>query len=314
MDNNLAKKDVSKLAGICRTLYAPLMQKPNTIGMGVGNKYRNGRDTGKLCLQIYVSKKLPTAFISDSGVLPQTYYGIPTDVIETGLFTGFNEILAHHSNELGCSIGLSDIPSAGTAGALTEDKNGHRYILSNNHVLGNQNTARKGDIVIQPALLDGGVGPRDAVAKLTRYMPLNFLYSDKITDKSPTNTADCAIAECFGNRTLSPKIHGIGNILPPVSPSIGQNVKKSGRTTGLTKGKITAVNATILVSYGKGNALFLNQIVTTPMAQAGDSGSLLVDEGNHAVGLLFAGSASETLFNPIETVLSALQIKLITSE
>lgn len=312
MDNNIDRQEISRLAGICSTLYAPLLQKPNTIGMGVGNKYRNGRDTGKLCLQIYVSRKLPSAFITGDGNLPQTYYGVPTDVIETGLFSGYDEPMAYRATECGCSIGLSDVPSAGTAGALAEDAEGRRYILSNNHVLGNQNAARAGYMVIQPALLDGGIGPRDAVAKLTRYVPLKFLLFEKVTDASPTNAVDCAIAEFSGERLISARIRDIGDVQPPVPAHIGLKVKKTGRTTGLTHGRITAVNATILVSYARGNALFLNQLVSTPMAEPGDSGSLLVDEHNRAVGLLFAGSGSETLFNPIGTVLSELQIGLVT--
>jgi len=310
MDN----KEIARLAGICSTLYSPLLQKPNTIGMGVGFKYRNGKDTGRLCLQVYVSKKLPSAFLANGGIIPQTYYDVPTDVIETGIFSSFSEPFAsRRPTECGCSIGLSDVPSAGTAGALVEDASGRRYILSNNHVLGNQNAARAGDMVIQPALLDGGIGPRDAIARLTRYVPIKFLRSDKVTDLSPTNTVDGAIAQFMDEGLMSPRIRNIGAIQPPVAAQLDLPVKKSGRTTGLTHGKITAINATILVSYAKGSALFLNQIVSTPMAEPGDSGSLLVDEHNRAVGLLFAGSDSETLFNPISSVLSELRVSLVTS-
>lgn len=309
MDN----KEIARLAGICSTLYAPILQKPNAIGMGVGYKYRNGKDTGRLCLQVYVSKKLPSAFLADGSSIPQTYFDVPTDVIETGVISGLSEPFASRPVECGCSIGLSDVPSAGTAGALVEDASGRRYILSNNHVLGNQNAARAGDMVIQPALLDGGIGPRDAIAKLTRYIPLKFLRSDKVTDSSPTNTVDGAIAEFMGEGLMRPRIRHIGDVQPPVPAQLNLSVKKCGRTTGLTHGKITAINATILVSYAKGSALFINQIVSTPMAEPGDSGSLLVDEHNRAIGLLFAGSDSETLFNPIGTVLSELGVRLITS-
>jgi hypothetical protein len=57
-------------------------------------------------------------------------------------------------------------------------------------------------------------------------------------------------------------------------------VKKSGPTTGLTNGNITAVSATINVSYGSGKtARFTNQIVvgSGDFIAAGDSGSLMVD-------------------------------------
>ena len=78
-------------------------------------------------------------------------------------------------------------------------------------------------------------------------------------------------------------------------------VKKSGRTTGLTTGTVQLLDASVQVGYGGGRtALFTNQILTTNMSKGGDSGSLLVDgEGNKAVGLLFAGSVVVTIHNPL---------------
>jgi hypothetical protein len=95
--------------------------------------------------------------------------------------------------------------------------------------------------------------------------------------------------------------------------TLGQNVRKSGRTTDFTTGTVTLLNATVNVAYGATQtARFEGQIITTPMSQGGDSGSLIVDgTENKAVGLLFAGSAQATIFfNPIQEVLDALQINL----
>ena len=96
-----------------------------------------------------------------------------------------------------------------------------------------------------------------------------------------------------------------------VPPAIGLRVQKCGRTTGLTKGRIYAVNATVNVSYGSRVARFVNQIIITPgsFSAGGDSGSLIVvdssgSDGRKAVGLLFAGSPSITIANPIGLVLS----------
>jgi hypothetical protein len=90
-------------------------------------------------------------------------------------------------------------------------------------------------------------------------------------------------------------------------------VKKHGRTTGLTSGKVYAINATVNVTYDSGVARFVNQIVITPgsFSGGGDSGSLVVTEdGNHPVGLLFAGSSSYTIANPIDTVLSRFSVTI----
>ena len=91
-----------------------------------------------------------------------------------------------------------------------------------------------------------------------------------------------------------------------------RQVRKSGRTTGLTSGDITVLDATISVSYGTGRtATFENQIVTAPISEGGDSGSLVVAAGElKAVGLLFAGSQQSTIVNPIQEVLDCLDVSL----
>ncbi|EGO86410.1 hypothetical protein CBCST_18247, partial [Clostridium botulinum C str. Stockholm] len=85
------------------------------------------------------------------------------------------------------------------------------------------------------------------------------------------------------------------------------------RTTGLSIGKILAINATQKIEYGMKSALFKNQIVTTPMAEEGDSGALLLDENNYAVGLLLGGSELCSIYNNINDVLSLLSISIITN-
>src|SRR3989304_5169089 len=100
-----------------------------------------------------------------------------------------------------------------------------------------------------------------------------------------------------------------------VQPSIGMDVKKYGRTTLLTTGKIYSINATVDVQYDSGVARFVNQIVigpSTTFSAAGDSGSLIVANGGindrKPVALLFAGSSLYTIGNPINVVLSAFGV------
>ncbi|MEK7731963.1 MAG: hypothetical protein AAB363_08925, partial [Planctomycetota bacterium] len=98
------------------------------------------------------------------------------------------------------------------------------------------------------------------------------------------------------------------------APAVNLPVMKSGRTTGFVTGTITATNATVSIQYQKGcNAgkkftiTFTNQIATTNMSAGGDSGSLLVsDDGTpNPVGLLYAGSSTTTIHNPIQDVVNA---------
>jgi hypothetical protein len=92
---------------------------------------------------------------------------------------------------------------------------------------------------------------------------------------------------------------------------VGQTVKKTGRTTNFTTGRITAVNATVDINYPGGRvARMKDQIVTTNMSAGGDSGSLVMTLDNVAIGLLFAGSAQSMIANQIENVRTLLKVEV----
>ncbi|MEJ7591583.1 MAG: hypothetical protein WKF77_08540 [Planctomycetaceae bacterium] len=103
----------------------------------------------------------------------------------------------------------------------------------------------------------------------------------------------------------------------------GAIVRKVGRTTGETTGRVTAFELdNVVVDYDIGNLRFDNQIEiegtgTKAFSDGGDSGSLIFDEGNLGVGLLFAGGDSGgsnnmglTYANPLKAVLYALKVDL----
>lgn len=87
-------------------------------------------------------------------------------------------------------------------------------------------------------------------------------------------------------------------------------MRKSGRTTGLTSGRITALDGVVQVGYAGKSAVFRQVLVSDMASKGGDSGSLVLDADNRAVGLLFAGSAVTTLLNPIGPVLRQLDLEL----
>lgn len=193
----------------------------------------------------------------------------------------------------------------GTLGALLTDGT-NQYILSNNHVVGRSGTAVAGEDITQPGLIDNGCRAADIVADFTLAPPL-------------TSNVDAAIALLrTGFMDPNGSIVDIGVICSETAaPSINQVVLKSGRTTGFTMGTISSTNTTVSVQYqagcGKGRKFrvtFTNQIVITPgtFSAGGDSGSLVVtdDVNKQPVGLLFAGSSSATIANPIVEVLGDL--------
>lgn len=216
---------------------------------------------------------------------------------------------------IGVSTGHPDI-TAGTIGCRVTDGT-NVYALSNNHVYANSNDAGIGDAVIQPGTYDGGKSPENDIGTLDDFKEILF-------DGSP-NIIDAAIAlsstGLLDNATPS---DGYGTPKSTTIQSdldlINKPVKKYGRTTGLTKGKVYAIGATVNVGYNEGTALFVNQIVISPgsFSAGGDSGSLVVIDGKNRykaddrkpVGLLFAGSILYTIANPIDAVLEAFGVEI----
>jgi hypothetical protein len=214
---------------------------------------------------------------------------------------------------IGVSTGHPDI-TAGTIGARVTDGT-NVYALSNNHVYANENLAIVGDDVIQPGAYDDGALPDDYIGTLDDFEPIVF-------STSASNVIDAAIAlsttALLDNSTPSDG-YGIPKSTT-IAPSINMKVKKYGRTTGLTKGQISGINAIVNIGYDSGVARFVNQIIISPGAfsAGGDSGSLIVVDGkgrnrgdnNKPVGLLYAGSVYVTIANPIDAVLNEFGVTI----
>ncbi|MCD3256918.1 hypothetical protein G8T60_09250, partial [Clostridium botulinum C] len=195
----------------------------------------------------------------------------------------------------------------GTAGCVVT--NGvSKFVLSTNHVLANLNMLPMKTPIIQPAYIYRGHTPTDTIATLHKFIPLRFIKREE----QPTNLTDCALGLLVKTDIMSDNIAFIGKITCVKSPKLGSHVRKVGETSELTQGTITSINATFTVGYITGKvALFKDQIITTHMAQNGDSGSILVDDNNCALGLLFSTSLNNTAFNRLSTVLDQLDAKLI---
>ncbi|MDP2984055.1 MAG: hypothetical protein Q8O92_12090 [Candidatus Latescibacter sp.] len=215
---------------------------------------------------------------------------------------------------IGVSTGNVGECSAGTIGCRVKDTSGNVYALSNNHVYALENKAPLESIVLQPGRYDTGcvIKPDNEIGKLSAFIQIDFSGID--------NTVDAAIALSsttnLGNATPTGG-YGIPKSTTATA-TIGQNVQKYGRTSALTKGRITGIIATINVGYTSGTARFVNQIIvqsSKPFIKAGDSGSLLVtDPGYNPVGLLFAGNNIGTyaIANQIGDVLSAFSALGVT--
>jgi S1-C subfamily serine protease len=223
---------------------------------------------------------------------------------------------------IGASVGHVRV-TAGTIGAFVT--RGERvFLLSNNHVLANEDRARQADWILQRAKYDGGREPRERVARLRYWVRLKA---------RGVNVVDCALAEIQSDVAYDPALlrgiaGGRDGLLAGTGGDFldeGETVYKIGRTTGVTEGRVTAFDVdNVVVNYDVGNLRFDNQIEiegagSRAFSDGGDSGSLIVDREMRAVALLFAGGETGgsnglglTFAHPIGAVLSALKATLLS--
>lgn len=215
---------------------------------------------------------------------------------------------------IGVSTGHPAI-TAGTIGVRVKDGGNNVYALSNNHVYADENNAILGDNVLQPGRYDGGTDPADAIGTLSDYQPIVF-------SATAGNRMDAAIAlSSTGMLDRTTPCNGYGIPRATIADAaINMSVKKYGRTTGLTKGRITGIHATVNVGYDTGVARYVDQLIIEPggFSAGGDSGSLIVVDGKgktkgddrKPVGLLFAGSPLITIASPIAPILERFAVTI----
>ncbi|HWC74423.1 MAG TPA: CARDB domain-containing protein, partial [Gemmatimonadales bacterium] len=259
--------------------------------------------------------------------LPRELDGVAIDQRVTGRLMAFSDpTKRQRPAPMGFSVGHPAI-TAGTIGARVRDALGRVYILSNNHVLANSNGASIGDPEYQPGPYDGGTSA-DQIATLTDFQVISFA-------SNGSNTIDAAIAlsspDLLDNAVPSDDGYGMPNskiygdsdgdgFFDDRNALLGLNVQKYGRTTHLTHGQITGVNATVTICYEVSGftctktARYVDQLIISPgtFSGGGDSGSLIVtDDANvNPVALLFAGSSSVTIGNRIDLVLNRFGVTI----
>lgn len=329
--------DVRAVVALQNSLTTGLMKLPGVLGTAVGLD-----DSGQTAaLVVYVDQDSPLRADIIRGLPPQLR-GIGVKVELTEKFRAFagkgpgagggggggggvsHTALQTAPIQLGTSGGwrtdsANGYCCGGTLGSLIQvsggSYDGGQFILSNYHVFesdivpgGNGIVAMTGDNIIQPGLIDVAcnAGGAQNVATLVKLSSL------------PDHNVDCSVAQIIPGM-VSAAILEVGAISSTtVGASLNQAVKKSGRTTGLSSSKVSGLNATISVAYENECAggpaftkIFTGQIVIanrgSKFLNSGDSGSLMVENvttNPGAVGLLYAGSSTSAIANPIDQVLA----------
>jgi hypothetical protein len=191
----------------------------------------------------------------------------------------------------GISAAHRDV-SAGTLGAIMEDAStGEPLLLSNNHVFANCSTedkpnAQVGDPIYQPGRADGGDYNQDIVATLVRWIP----YST-----TGDNLVDAAVAKPKPGILTSEVILGQneefispGEMTPITTKT---HVKKYGRTSGFTNGDIIDWDFATTMTYpGGAKVKYVDQLLAKLDTYSGDSGSILLDNNDNIVGMVYGGT------------------------
>jgi hypothetical protein len=205
----------------------------------------------------------------------------------------------------------AEFSDTGTLGCIVNDVARNEYLLSCNHIIANYNNAALGDPIWMPGCDDGGSND-NTIGLLHDFEPLHFGGLD-------VNYMDAAIARPVpGIMTYRGIDGGVGVVGgTDERPEYNIPVRKYGRTSHLTYADLTFQKLSLKLSYRQGTALFFEQYgVVESMggkfAEPGDSGALVVNSRNEAVGLLFckASVGNLAVVSPIGPILTRFGVSL----
>ncbi len=320
-DYSLLRRVVRIKDELSRTFLRPGFSA-NIHAVGVGLV---GGDFGEYCIQVFVrdaNAEVWNGAGADS--LPDLYRGVPVVLIEmdaAGFLSSDARLgeratfeSAQWESYPGGIRGPQEIIVGGLSGAntnLTGESGTIGYfctrksllprrrdvcLLSNSHVFADlrKTSADESDLIMQPSPGEAATGR--PVGALLNFSALKF---DGGVDEP--NHVDAALAKRWepqSHRPLIPFVGSVKGYVPKGEVEVGEPARKFGRTTGYTEGRVLSIYLDIWVRYDRTgqSAFFDNQILIEPDAtrftkfvSKGDSGSLVVDERQHALGLVFAG-------------------------
>ncbi|MCB0913439.1 MAG: hypothetical protein KDB60_17680, partial [Propionibacteriaceae bacterium] len=311
-----------------------LIGRPGVNAVDIAEKVTDGKATGELSIVVYVDKKLPASRVSKAQAIPAEIDGVKTDVQEMTIELqsprwerlgeeAMVDQTAYGTLVGGISMGPSrsfyltppevDTPGnyvmVGTLGALVRDNaTGATMALSNFHVAAVDTSWSTSDRQCQPGRPDNGTVPASEFGTLARAVLSQHV--------------DGSVTTLDTGKAWQAEVHDIGAVAGTATGVVGQAVRKRGRTTELTYGSIASLDFTVSVDYGDGlgtrtlkNQLRISTDTTksTRFSDHGDSGSVIMTDDRHVVGLLFAGSSdgANTFANPIANVLDELDVTML---
>jgi hypothetical protein len=288
----------------------------NVVGIGIGKKVKDGRTTQEDSVRVYVVSKIDDPNdLSPKSLVPPSFSGIPTDVIEVGRFGRRGTPSKPKGNttpQPGSLIRVkTNAPNVnegfrGTLGAVVTDGTNH-YILSCNHVL-----ARNGRVPAHATVVSAEfVGTQEEIARPGCFVEI---------DPDCGNSVDCALALLPANTKKVQVTFPEGFNLSPAGPTDAvpdMKVTKFGGVTLRTKGTIVDTDVDLYVEYSFGSFRFEHQVMIDSGADAddfaasGDSGSIVIDQStNRPAAMIFAASGRFAVACPLKTALEKLKAEL----
>lgn len=327
-----SKKETDNIAKIIQKRSSELRYDYRIRQTAVGYKIKNGKLTDDIGIIAFVSKKQDESKLRSLQIepIPKHIEGVVTDVQTIRFFPRRADDSRHRPIEGGIATIRHPSEYVGTLGLIVRKAN-KLYGLTNNHVGANEDVlgmrppaAKKGDPWVQPS---SGSVPRDLIARLYKW--------NRLKPQSPGNVNyyDFAMGEIVNPGLAGAKhneIKDIGLVKGTEDINLGDKVKKRGRTTLKTTGRVIAVNARVYVPYQGYNCDFTDQVTiigdpdpNVPFSLGGDSGSCIVSSeqdgrtnAHKAKALLFAGGENEetgfdeTVASPIRKIVRDFGLKI----
>ena len=275
--------------------------------------------SNEYCIQVFINAANDELWVgSGAAALPNRYRGVPLILIEmpVAAFLSNPEVSSNRAFEQypngirdpqeviiggisGANTNLTG--QSGTIGYFCTRKSRlprrkEVHLLSNSHVFADLRKARtdESDLIMQPS--PGEPSSNRPIGTLVDFSALKF-----DADLNDPNHIDAAIAKLWGpqqHNLVIPLIGTVKGYVPKKDIQIGEVARKFGRTTGYTEGRVFSIYLDVWIRYDRTGqaAFFHDQFLIEPalpqfskFVSKGDSGSLVVDAEQHAIGLIFAG-------------------------
>ena len=325
---------------------AELMQIPGVVGVGIGLKESGGELTDQICFRVYVWEKKSPGEVPAQHRVPARSQGFPTDVLKiynlkpNEGFVEMRDLSEHRPLTGGVVIFTKTCQDGGTLGWFaTKVSDGSNVVLTNAHVLWpNLWNGMPPQVLTDPDVL---TQPNYSKTCCCEY----HVVGQRIIGIKNADV-DCAIGSLteekpvltIGNRSTNRTLRVDGTDVA----AVGDPVRKIGARSGYTEGTVIDIGGaagTVNLPGGGTTAVRLHQIIVWPdttnvtyiddhfgqpaFLNEGDSGSVLIDDQNKIIGLLFSSdpktqNRTVAFANHIDQVLQALknnghEIKLATS-